>query len=493
MSDYNNNLIESKKSFPIINHNQTKIILQDIIKDNRKPIMFHSNSMDNILKNDDNWAEGINRYYSNKKILKWGVNPKPTIIKDKYVKSQDLVFNPITQKYRDKKFEDELKNKEETNLKESITKSYDNELRVIQTFDIINLKDRLELLKNHPNYPKNYLKQDNLRRFNKLNISSGERNYNILSNIDLNLHHYDKPENRPLINQSTNNIKRLKNANYFQYKDYDIISNKYKNFDKEKKDIDNKISMIESSKKYFNTRDYDAIQGIYVDKEKEQKYQDELKAKLEKIKNRKRDSVFNPFNNQIFDKEKYEELNRKMKNKIYRYSLKPKIENFYHLENMKQDILKSNSLRTKIIYNRFKEIDKRGYDIINGNDNFNHYKNSISCRNIERPWDLIKEGVNENQTIKDKKLYICYDAEDVNQRFKNNKIERKNMLQNLPKIEDEKIFHIHKPIHKIKENLLRRNNSEIYNKRYEISENNINSFNIDKGLWFSSVKNINFK
>ena len=171
MSDYNNNLIESKKSFPIINHNQTKIILQDINKDNRKPIMFHSNSMDNILKNDDNWAEGINRYYSNKKILKWGVNPKPTIIKDKYVKSQDLVFNPITQKYRDKKFEDELKNKEETNLKESITKSYDNELRVIQTFDIINLKDRLELLKNHPNYPKNYLKQDNLRRFNKLNIS----------------------------------------------------------------------------------------------------------------------------------------------------------------------------------------------------------------------------------------------------------------------------------------------------------------------------------
>ena len=167
MSDYNNNLIESKKPLSIINHNQTKIILQDINKENRKPKMFHSNSMDNILKNDDNWAEGINRYYSNKKILKWGVNPKPTIIKDKYVKSQDLVFNPITQKFTDKKIESELKNQEQTNLKESIANSYDNELRVIQTFDIINLKDRLEVLKNHPNYPKNYLKQDNLRKFNK--------------------------------------------------------------------------------------------------------------------------------------------------------------------------------------------------------------------------------------------------------------------------------------------------------------------------------------
>ena len=491
MSDYNNNLIESKKSLQNVNNNQTKIILQDINKDNRKTKMIHSNSMDNILKNDENWAENINRYYSNKKILKWGVNPKPTIIKDKYVKSQDLIFNPITQKYTDKKFESELKSKEEMNLKESIAKSYDNELRVIQTFDIINLKDRLEQLKNHPNYPKSYLKQGNLQRLNKLNISSGERNYNILSNIDLNLHHYDKPENRPLINSSTNNIKKLKNVNYIQYKDYDIISNKYKNYDKEKKDIDNKISMAEISKKYFNTRDYDAVKGIYVDKEKEQKYQEEMKAKLEKIKNRKRDSIFNPFNNQIFDKEKYEELNRKMKNKIFRYSMKPKIENFYHMENLKQDILKSNSLRTKIIYNRFKEIDKRGYDIINGNDNFNHYKNSISCRNIERPWDMIKEGVNENQTIKNKKLYICYDAEDVNQRFKNNKLERKNMLQNLPKIEDEKIFHIQKPIPKI--NLLKRNNSEIFNKRYENSENNINIFRTDKDLWFSTGKNINFK
>ena len=64
---------------------------------------------------------------------------------------------------------------------------------------------------------------------------------------------------------------------------------------------------------------------------------------------------------------------------------------------------KSHSMRTKLDYKRFKEADKRGYDILNGNDNFNHYKNSVNCRNEKRPWELIKNGVNENQTLDIKK------------------------------------------------------------------------------------------
>ena len=61
--------------------------------------------MDNLLKNDNNWAEEINKYYNDKKLLKWGYNPKQELVKEKHVKSQDLVFNPITQKYSDNNFE----------------------------------------------------------------------------------------------------------------------------------------------------------------------------------------------------------------------------------------------------------------------------------------------------------------------------------------------------------------------------------------------------
>ena len=485
MTDFNNNLFETDNSTKAINTTLNNNILHDI-KENRGKKLIYSNSMDNLLKNDNNWAEEINKYYNDKKILKWGYNPKQELVKEKHVKSQDLVFNPITQKYSDKNIEKELRRQEKSNMINSIAQGYDNELRVIQTFDIINLKDKLNTLKNNSDYP-NDIKQYHGAKRKKLNISSGERNYNILSNINLNLHHFDKPENRPLIKDEINNKKKIKLGSFVEYKDYDIISNKYNNFDKEKRELDLKLSIAEISNKYLKSRDYDAIKGIYVDSEKEKKFQEELKNKIEKIKNIKRDTIFNPFNNEIYNKEKYDELNQKEKNRIYRYTIKQKMDNYYHQAELKNDIIKNNSLKTKVSYNKFKEIDKRGYDILNGKNNFNHYKNSLECRNIQRPWEMIKNGLNENQTIKFKKIYDCYDYEDVNQRFKDNEIKRKRMLNSLPKIEDEKIFSMKKQVPKIN---LKRNSSVVFNKRYEIFDNNKNKFNVDKNLWFSREKEI---
>ena len=63
-------------------------------------------------------------------------------------------------------------------------------------------------------------------------------------------------------------------------KDYDIISNKYKYFDKEKKNIDKQLALYKSSKKYLNERDYDPIKGIYISEEKEQKYLENTKSKM---------------------------------------------------------------------------------------------------------------------------------------------------------------------------------------------------------------------
>ena len=485
MTDFNNNLFETDNSTKTINTTLNNNILHDI-KENRGKKLIYSNSMDNLLKNDNNWAEEINKYYNDKKILKWGYNPKQELVKEKHVKSQDLVFNPITQKYSDKNIEKELRRQEKSNMINSIAQGYDNELRVIQTFDIINLKDKLNTLKNNSDYP-NDIKQYHGAKRKKLNISSGERNYNILSNINLNLHHFDKPENRPLIKDEINNKKKIKLGSFVEYKDYDIISNKYNNFDKEKRELDLKLSIAEISNKYLKSRDYDAIKGIYVDSEKEKKFQEELKNKIEKIKNIKRDTIFNPFNNEIYNKEKYDELNQKEKNRIYRYTIKQKMDNYYHQAELKNDIIKNNSLKTKVSYNKFKEIDKRGYDILNGKNNFNHYKNSLECRNIQRPWEMIKNGLNENQTIKFKKIYDCYDYEDVNQRFKDNEIKRKRMLNSLPKIEDEKIFSMKKQVPKIN---LKRNSSVVFNKRYEIFGGDKNKFNVDKNLWFSREKEI---
>ena len=479
---------ENNKLIPkIITHSQSQENIFEKNNPRKRLKIARSSTFNNIINKETNWPEDIRKYDYNKKNLQWGYNPKPNIMKEKYVKSLDSYFNPITQKYNDKNFELQLKRIEEKQLKDKITKNYDEELRVMQTYDIINLQDRLKVFNGHPDYPT--LKNE-YPKFKKINPT--KQNYNIISNLNLSQHHYDKPENRPTNTNIKSRINNhIKKVNFRQYKDYNIISNKYKYYDKEKKDIDHELKIIEASKKYYKSRDYDAIRGVYVDDEKEKKFQEERKNKLEELKHIKRDSVFNPFSNQIFDKEKFDEENKKLSNKIYRYSLKPEIDNFHHQQDLRKDIYKNNSLRTKLIYQRFKPIDKRGYDVITGKERYNFYKNSLSCRSIQKPWEMIKNGVNSNETLTTKNLYLCYDKDDNNQRFNECKVEREKMLKNLPKIENEQVFKIIKYPSKINLSRLRSQNLE-NNNRYGCKENELHSFSVNKKLWFSNDKNNNY-
>ena len=480
----NNNVLIPK----IISHSQSQSNLNEIDNQKRPLKMARSYTFDNIVIKETNWPEDIKKYDYTKKNLPWGANPRPEIVKEKYVKSLDSYFNPITQKYKDKEYDKELKKLEEREIKNKLASNYDKELRVMQTYDIINLQDRLKGFENHPDYPN--LKGDG-PKFKKINHLSTKQNYNILSNISLSQHHYDKPENRPVDNNAKNRIGNyMKRVNYGQYKDYNIISNKYKNYDKEKKDIDTQLKIYESAKKFYNSRDYDAIKGVYVDDEKEKRFQEERKNKIEELKHLKRDSVFNPFNNQIFDQEKFDEENKKLANKIYRYSLRPEIENFQHQQDLRKDIAKNNSLRTKLIYQRFKPIDKRGYDVISGKEKYNFYKNTLSCRSFQKPWEMIKHGVNDNETLSKKKLYLCYDKDDNNQRFSECKVQREKMLKELPKIENEQIFKIKKYPSKVNLNSMRNNNFD--NNRYGNQDNGLHSFILDKKMWFSLDKNNNY-
>ena len=69
------------------------------------------------------------------------------------VKQNDLYFNPILQKYNDKEYDRNLRQKEKSAIYSSIINNQDNQLKVEQTFNIINLQDRLKGFEKHPNYP----------------------------------------------------------------------------------------------------------------------------------------------------------------------------------------------------------------------------------------------------------------------------------------------------------------------------------------------------
>jgi hypothetical protein len=73
-----------------------------------------------------------------------------------------------------------------------LAKNKDRALRYEQTFDVINFEDKLKGLENEEGYPKP-------KGFTKNVVGGGKSltEYNIISNLSFNDHHYLPPEKRP--------------------------------------------------------------------------------------------------------------------------------------------------------------------------------------------------------------------------------------------------------------------------------------------------------
>ena len=188
------------------------------------------NDIFNSTQNSNyNWENQIKKYDYNRTHLGWGSNPVPKRITNQMVKRNDVVYNPILQKYNDRQYDTNLLRKEKSEILSSIVTNQDNQLRIEQTYNIINLRDRLKGFENHPNYP---IQKDLINKRKK--IIHDSKDYNIISNLPLSAHHFDKPEKRPKCNNSELNKKQKYLYDFGHQKDYNIITTEYKSFNDEK-------------------------------------------------------------------------------------------------------------------------------------------------------------------------------------------------------------------------------------------------------------------
>ena len=440
--------------------------------------LSNSKTFENIYKNETDWSKDIINYETEKKNLKWGRNPPVRYFTKLYINSEDRIFNPITQKFTNKLREENLRQNEKNDLINSIAKGYDNEINESQYFNIINWQDKLKGFENDINYPKS----PRVRRKKYFNILS--KNYNILSNIDINSHHFDKPENRPKIfldntkNSFDFNDKSMKRNKIIitrGLKDYNILSNEYYENTNEKKNIDLEINLLNSAKKFYKSRLVNPITGIYYneEKEKEKNIQDKKKLNLKKFLINKKEALYNPFNLKIYDKDKLEEKDRINMNKIARYKIRNHLENYYRENNNLFYEKYMKSLKNKLSYDRYKPSDDRAYDILNHEEILNlvKYKKDNNCRT---PWKLIKEGSNEHETLSKSLQTLDINKDDIHKRYAENKIKREKLLKKLPRFDSDPLFKIKKNIRKI--------NFEL-DKPKKIIKNN--SLILDKKKWFN--------
>ena len=468
----NSNLIESSfLKYMDLRRANNNIIYQKIKR------LINSQTFDNISPKETDWKNDINNYEKDKKMLQWGSNPPVKYFTKLYIDSEDRIFNPVTQKYLEKEREEKVTKQEKTDIINNISKGYDKELRISQTYNIINLQDKLKGFEKDRNYPKS----PRVRRKKFYNLTP-KINYNILSNLNYQIHHFDKPSKRPNFKLEKNNLNGLfhykgnhRNRIVFTkgLKDYNILSNEYYENNEEKNKIDNEVYNLNAAQNFYKFKQFNPLTGIYFDEEQEKSFQDQKKLMVKKLLNEKEKGLYNPFNFKVYDEEKLKQSDLLNQNKIARFKVKDKVDNYYKLRNQSLDERYMNRLKHLLSYNRYKQIDDRGYNFINNQEILSLKKDEKGSKD-KTPWKLIKEGCNEHETISKSQYLIPIDKDDKFRKYANNKKLREEKLKILPRLDSDPLFQLKKCKQKI--------NFE-FNKPKKITKSN--SFVFNKKEWFN--------
>jgi hypothetical protein len=392
---------------PIIDHTQT-----ERVNHQKELIKINTSQKENFQSTNYNqWLGEVKKYEKEKKTLAWGYTEKPKRVSYKEMKEKELIYNPVLQIYRDHDKESNLRVNDKINMIETLAKNKDNALRIEQTFDIINLNDKLKGLEGKIEaYPTKKNEKLGPNSNYKTNSNFVERDYNILSGITVDKHSFLKPQDRKKNSDTQAEKKVFTRLN--NYRDYDIISNKYKENDEEKKRADLKISRYNSAK-IFNIRNtYDPIKGKYYDDDREKNY---MKTQQENIKTwgklNKRiigeGDLYNPINMSIVDDKQLLMADKKNKDKKKRYETRYQIEEHYRNQSL-------NNLDKRNNKSKQNPKNESNWNLINGKNYDNNWYNNQEGY-LLKTWDKLEAKANPGNTFKSKTIYRdLYDFSESN-------------------------------------------------------------------------------
>jgi len=375
------------------------------------------------------WASDLKKYQIDRKSLQWGPTEKPKLITYRQVKEKDDEFNPILQTFRNKEHEALSKKISSKEMTDRLAKNKDNALRIEQTYNLLTLENKIGILEREKPSFTNAFRDGNIdySKYTKApraksNIINSKVTYNILSNISSNKHSSIHPELRPDVieRSSPKRIQRI-NANY--YKDYNIISNKYKEFHHEKTKIDKEIAKVETQTKYDKLNDYNAITTEFYDKKKEADSQIKREVKIKQLQNNinKKSKYFttgylyNPINMSVINESGLREVDNKAKNRKKRYELRYLVD--VHRHTTEEEKFKENQekVMSKISYSRFKTFDERGFSILNHDEKIdkNYKELNPNCKDIKNDWEKLIQNVGNKKSTENYVYKEPYDCDNI--------------------------------------------------------------------------------
>lgn len=344
------------------------------------------------------WAADLQSYERERRVeLNPGLFKGPTV---GYVRGgiskRERSYNPLLGRFLDEGREQEQAQFEEKVKKNFLNFARDVQLRREAPFDLVTHERKFEAfgpdasagleppVKKKPPFP------------------DTAADYNIISNLPFNEHHWAHPDHRPRPSQR---IPKQRMAPAMLHKDFNILTNKYLEHHQEKMDRDRELNLLEAAEKLRQTSAFNPVQQRFCDPRHEERMRacedaltTEIKLRGEEVQPLiYRGSVTNAYdmlNHQVKDRDLLHLIEGADEERKVRFRTRHQLEENTKKMDVAYDARAMQMKANRVAHERFAPTVERGFDILTNQD-FGQKGKQIHTSNTrphQTPWQKVCEN-----------------------------------------------------------------------------------------------------
>eukprot|EP00933_Yihiella_yeosuensis_P018933 TRINITY_DN15415_c1_g2_i2.p1 TRINITY_DN15415_c1_g2~~TRINITY_DN15415_c1_g2_i2.p1 ORF type:complete len:497 (-),score=73.98 TRINITY_DN15415_c1_g2_i2:91-1581(-) len=351
------------------------------------------------------WVKDLQEYEKSKRY-----HIEPDLLKGRTVKMQkgdlakaERAYDPILCRFRDQAKEDQLLNLEHGVRTHNINRAKDIQLRREAHHDIVTHEYKLE-----PLQPRHDFMPAQNRRGGSFPTTVVGQNYNIISGIGVDQHHWDHPNHRPYPKERSAKHRMVAAG---LHKDFNVLTNRYLKGHEAKAERDKYFSLLEASQKHREKNTFNPVTQRYCEDRVEGRVRACEDARDVEIRLRSEAAeplthrgnltrAYDMVSHQVKDYDLADMFEAAEAERVVRYKTRHMVEDMTRTKDIEfQDALIQGKL-DQVAHERHTEASKKGYDLIT-NQTFGNGRNQkvlfkpLTKPRVDDAWERAMEDYDD--------------------------------------------------------------------------------------------------
>merc|ERR1740138_1258670 len=362
--------------------------------------------MNEIKDGAGTWAHEMQTYEMEKRrVLDEGfLRPPAMKLTAGQMKSQERVFDPLLQRYRDHEIEYKQRLAEETERINHLNRAMDIQVVREQPHHILTHESKFDTIAPGQDPTRQPHKQRNPVGKDGSTFPNSQQDYNIISNLAFDVHHWNRPECRPRCVEQSGKQRKIHAS---KIRDFNIVNNRYPVEHEARTRKEKELEIAEATYKYMKSNRFDPVTQQFNDPTDEEKAKHCDDAREVEVHLRAEDKIppsykgrktnfYDAISNEVYDPGMVKYLQTLEAERKDRYRNRHIVEHNFHTQDVKGDHLREARKLNKVAPERFMEHD-RGYDFVTNKKFGNGAKEQIHYgagypQKRKTPWEEIEHS-----------------------------------------------------------------------------------------------------